>query len=113
MSEKGEVQSDAGGSGTLLRRVVLTYRLDSDPEEAERTVTLEHTGGGEVIDGLIWSEELMRRLAYLEGGECREPKKATGTSGWKLYSAEREAAPGGPCVWLHDTNCHWWQYCPE
>lgn len=110
MSES-DVQSDASVSVRLVRKVVVTYRLESDPEETERTFTLEHGGAGETVDAVIWSEELIRKLAYLEADVCREPKKAAGTGEWKLYSADSEAR--ADCVWVHDVDCHWWQYCGE
>lgn len=113
MSENGDVPADGGGSGRIVRKVVFTYRLDSDPEGAERTLTLEHGGAGERVDGFIWGEELVRKLAYLENGECVEPEKGAGEGEWKLYSAEGESGTEGDCVWVHDVDCNWWKYCAE
>lgn len=112
MSES-DVRAEGGGTARLVRKVVVTYRLESDPEETERTFTLAHGGAGEMIDALIWSEELMRKLAYLEADVCRVPKKAPGMGEWKMYSAEQDSTVAADCVWVHDLDCQWWEYCPE
>lgn len=136
MSDMGSVPDTA--STRLITKVVLTYRLESDPKDTERTMVLEHGGGGEAIDGIVWGEELMKKLAYLEGGECVEPKKELGRGDWKVYSPEtsedslatssetkalsdaevaagetRTASAGdGDCIWLHKFTCEWDKYCP-
>jgi hypothetical protein len=106
-----------GETVRVVRKVVITYRLAEDREETERTLTLEHGGRGEEMDGVVWSEQLIRRIAYLErDGSCTEAKKARGTGEWKVYSsATKESASGGDgdCFWLHDPACSWWEYCSE
>jgi hypothetical protein len=111
MSTKGE----DGRQSMLLRKVVFTYRLEGDPKDMERTFTLEHGGAGDAIDGLVWNDDLMRKLAYLEREVCTEPKKAQGTGDWKVYSSNEEKAgaeaEAGKCIWVHDEDCSWWEYC--
>lgn len=89
MSDKGSVPDTA--SARIITKVVLTYRLDGDPKDAERTLVLEHGSGGEIVDGIVWGEELMRKLAYLEGEKCIEPKKEPGRGDWKVFEAKGEA----------------------
>ncbi|MBR9990563.1 MAG: hypothetical protein KFH98_12455 [Gemmatimonadetes bacterium] len=107
MSTKGGDDRQA----KLVRKVVFTYRLEGDPKDMERTFTLEHGGAGEEINGLIWNDDLMRKLAYLEREVCTEPKKAPGTGDWKVYSADQKAAGERECIWFHDHDCMWWEYC--
>lgn len=109
MSTKGE----DGRQARLLRKVVFTYRLEDDPKDMERTFTLEHGGAGDAVDGLVWNADLMRKLAYLEREACTEPKKAPGTGDWKVYSSKESQAAGGAgeCIWVHDEDCSWWEYC--
>ena len=98
MSEQG---SEPGtSSGRLIHRVAITYRLENDPEGAERTLVLEHGSGGEVVDGIVWSEELMRKIAYLENEQCVEPKKGPGSGDWKVYHPGEET----PTQQTYDSN---------
>lgn len=113
-------------TGRVVRKVVITYTTQEDPK-TERTLTLEHGGSGEQIDGVIWGDDLMRKLAYQEGDVCREPKKEPGTGEWKVYSAQPASGTGDAklysttqesgartnCVWVHDPDCMWWSYCPK
>lgn len=133
MSTEGDVK------GRIVRKVVITYTTAEDSKR-EQTLTLEHGGTGEQIDGIVWGDELIRKLAYLEGDTCREPKKGPGTGEWIVYSggaartgelkladatqeptgseasllsAELESGARTDCVWIHDIDCMWWSYCPK
>lgn len=129
-------------NGRIIRKVVISYRLEGDPEDTERTWTLKHGGAGEVINGLIWNGELMKKVAYLENGECRVPEKSPGKGEWKTYIEESRDnelgllrlllrrllrlfrpsprfqalsadSGGGDCIWVHEVNCTWWEYCTD
>jgi hypothetical protein len=118
-------QGDAGALGRVVTKVVITYRTADDPQEQE--LTLEHGGRGESIDGVVWGEELMKKLAYLDGDGGVEPKKGPGTGDWKVYSAAKDSdvrtvqktevmkaqtsAVRADCIWVHDDECMWWKYC--
>lgn len=110
MIEKGVIQGSDGRAVKLIRKVVFTYRLEDDPKEMERTMVLEHTGAGGPIDGIIWNDELMRKIAYLEGDGCTEAKKQEGTDEWKTYAKEGERSD---CFWLHNVDCIWEHYCDD
>ena len=131
MSAKDEVHADDGQEVRIIRKVVFTYRLEGDPDDVERTWTLEHGGDGEVIDGIIWSGALMKKLAYQEQDRCRAVEKRPGKGDWKRSSggaaaqqrqvsttSEMEAdtstrSSSGDCIWFHDVNCWWWEYCKD
>lgn len=116
MSAKDVVQGKYSEPATLVSKVVITYRLEGDPEGTERTRTLEHGRGGEALNGLVWSGELMRKVGYLErDGSCTEAKKERGTAAWKVYSSEKEgeADGAGNCFWLHSPSCIWSEYCSD
>src|SRR5690606_8018705 len=85
MSTKG----DAKAGGRVITKVVITYHTEDDPQE--RTLTMEHGARGQVVDAIVWGEELIKKLAYLEDGKCVEPKKGPGTGDWKVYAAEPAA----------------------
>lgn len=97
----------------LVTRITVTYRLADDPKAGEQTRTLVHSGEGAEVDGVIWSDELMRKLAYLEGEECVAPKKLAGQDEWRLEGSTTESDGGGPCYWVHGTECTWMEYCPQ
>ncbi|HEX6132423.1 MAG TPA: hypothetical protein VFZ24_00485, partial [Longimicrobiales bacterium] len=81
-------ESGAGGRGRTTRvvtKVEVTYRLETDPEGTERRLTLTNAAG-EVIDGLILDEALVRKLAYRENAGYREPRKEAGKGQWKVSS---------------------------
>lgn len=125
MSTKG----DAGAVGRVITKVVITYHTEDDPNE--RTLTMEHGGRGEVVDAIVWNADLMKKLAYLEEGRCVEPKKAPGTGEWTVSAAEatvrqtdaktstvqtsaaQTSEVQGDCVWFHDVDCFWWEYCAK
>jgi hypothetical protein len=122
MSTKG----DAGAEGRVVTKVVITYHTADD--STERTLTMEHGGKGEPVNAIVWSDDLMRKLAYLEGETCVEPKKAPGTGDWRVdgatppsdartmeQSALTAEASGvrTDCIWIHDPDCMWWEYCAE
>jgi hypothetical protein len=113
--EKSVDKGADGRPGRLIRKVTFTYRLEDDPEDAERTLTLEHDGEGEAIDGIIWSDELIGKLAYLERDGAREVRKQRGSAAWKTSSAQSEAvaASARNCIWLHDVTCIWSEYCSD
>lgn len=134
MSDNEAVHADNGQEARIMRKVVFTYRLEGDPEDVERTWTLEHGGDGEVIDGIIWNGALMKKLAYQEQDTCREVEKRPGKGAWKRSSGRAAAqqrqvsAPesekaaradtstrssSGDCIWFHDVNCVWWEYCRD
>ena len=109
MSDNGE----SGIEARLIRKVVFTYRLESDPEEMERTLTMEHAGSGEAVDGFVLSEELIRKLAYLEADGGCTPVKTEAGSDWKVSAMEKEETVRAECVWVHDLTCEWKKYCPD
>lgn len=124
----------------LVKKIVVTF---STPDGATDEITIEHSGGGEDIDAVVMSPELMNKLAYLENGQYREPEKRPGRGGWKvrgggaggsgaagrtrgdasaesspeegerLMSLDASTAGGQQCVWLHDNGCSWLQYCVD
>lgn len=125
MSTKG----DAGAGGRVITKVVITYHTEEDP--TERTLTMEHGGRGEMVDAVVWNAELMKKVAYLEGERCVVPKKEPGTGEWKVSAAESTASQTesktstmetstaqtsevqADCIWIHDVDCFWWQYCAK
>ncbi|HSJ30600.1 MAG TPA: hypothetical protein VK933_04140 [Longimicrobiales bacterium] len=109
MSDQGET----GSAARLIRKVVFTYRLEGDPEEMERTLTLEHGGSGDAVDAFVLSEELIRKLAYVDAeGGCTPVKTAPG-SDWKVSTMEKEETVRADCIWVHDLTCEWSEYCPD
>src|SRR5690606_13201422 len=140
VSDKGSVPGTA--SARIITKVVFTYRLEGDPKDTERSMVLENGSGGEVVDGIVWGEELMRKLAYMEGKDCIEPTKREGRGDWKVYSPEAgmqseardtkklsttrsltdadvtagetrtSAAADGDCIYIHTITCEWDRYCP-
>jgi hypothetical protein len=117
----------------LITKIVVTYRTSTGSTE---NLEIEHEGGGEDVDGIVLSAELMNKLAYMENGRCRVPDKRPGEGGWRVRGrsgtardnggsepsatdtgAESEttlnatASGGGTCIWLHDNGCSWLQYC--
>ena len=109
MSEKGE----SGIEARLIRKVVFTYRLESDPEGTERTLTLEHGGSGEAVDAFVLSEELIRKLAYVDAEGGCTPVKTEPGSDWKVSAMETEETVRADCVWVHNLTCEWSEYCPD
>lgn len=125
MSTKG----DAGAGGRVITKVVITYHTEEDP--TERTLTMEHGGRGEMVDAVVWNPELMKKVAYLEGERCVVPRKEPGKGEWKVYTSEPAVRQTDPklstmqtsveqtsevqadCVWFHDVDCFWWEYCAK
>ena len=109
MSDQGK----AGSTTRLIRKVVFTYRLESDPEETERTLTLEHGGSGDTVDAFVLSEELIRKLAYADAEGGCTPVKTEPGSDWKVSTMEKEATEQAECIWIHDKSCLWSEFCPH
>lgn len=109
MSDKGE----AGSAARLIRKMVFTYRLEGDPEEMERTLTLEHAGSGDTVDAVVLSEELIRKLAYVEADGGCTPVKTESGSEWKVSTTEKAESERADCVWIHDVTCKWTEFCPD
>jgi hypothetical protein len=76
----------------LVRKVVVTYRLEDDPKGADYTFTLEHEGAGAVVDALVWSEPLMKKLAYLEPDGACTPVRSEPGKGWKYTTSGSTSA---------------------
>ena len=108
MSTKGET----GSTTRLIRKVVFTYRLESDPEETERTLTLEHGGSGDSVDAFVLSEELIRKLAYTDAKGGCTPVETEPGSNWKISTMENASTEETECIWLHDKSCLWSEFCP-
>jgi hypothetical protein len=100
-------------TGRLVKRITVTFVEAADPKAGERTLTLEHSGGGVEVNGVVWDDELLQKLAYLEGEGHVVPKKITGRDEWKVETRSAEANAGGDCIWLHRTDCTWEEYCPD
>jgi hypothetical protein len=109
MSDKGE----SGSAARLIRKVVFTYRIEGDPEGTERTLTLEHGGSGDAVDAFVLSEELIRKLAYLEADGGCTPVKTESGSDWKVSTMEKEDTVRADCIWVHQASCIWQEYCPD
>lgn len=129
MSISGE--KDTSGR-KIIREIVVTYRLEGDEKGVDRSFRITNSGAGQVIDGVIWSDELIGKLNYAEDGRCVPVgQQKPGKGEWKTTSA---TADGGTdvqqtqlksgtttqalsseleCVWLHDENCMWSCYCPD
>lgn len=90
MADSGALNGKEDRAIRVITKVVISYYLQDAPD-TKGTLTIAHGGDGEIVDGVIWGGELMRKIAYLEGEECREPKKAPGTGEWKTYAREGEA----------------------
>lgn len=109
----------------LVRKVVVTYRLEDDPKGADYTFTLEHEGAGAVVDALVWSEPLMKKLAYLEPDGACTPVRSEPGKGWKYTTSGSTSArtsqsamaltsaagDTGNCVWFHAHTCTWEEFC--
>jgi hypothetical protein len=98
----------------VIRKVVVTYRLADDPKGEDRTFTLEHEGEGEIVDALVWSAPLMKKLGYLEtDGRCTPVPTEQG-KGWVVRTMSATAGEEGNCFWFHDHTCMWEEFCsPE
>jgi hypothetical protein len=104
----------------VIRKVVVTYRLEDDPKGEDRTFTLEHEGEGQIVDALVWGAPLMKKLGYLESdGRCTPVPTKQG-KGWVLRTASAAetrkvsvlaAAAETNCVWFHAHTCIWEEYC--
>lgn len=109
MSDQGET----GKAARLIRKVTFTYRLEGDPEGTERTLILEHAGSGDAVDAFVLSEELIRKLAYMEADGGCTPVKTEPGSDWKVSTMEKQETVRADCIWVHDLTCEWSVYCPD
>lgn len=107
------IDGESEKGGRLVTRITVTYRDPADPEGKEETLSVVHSGGGAEVNGVIWSDDLMRKLAYMEDGSCVEPKKITGMDEWKVERTSSSTEVGSDCVWLHRLECDWHLYCPD
>jgi hypothetical protein len=107
------IENESGNTGRLVTRITVTYRNAADPKAGEYTLSLVHGGGGAEVNGVVWDNELIRKLAYLEGDDCVVPKKIAGRDEWKVETGSAEGNAGGDCIWIHRTDCTWLEYCPE
>jgi hypothetical protein len=121
-------ESAAGRPRRIVRKIVLTYTVEGDPEQKEQTMTLTRESQGKAVDGIVWSRSLMDRLAYLRGAgsqgcEAVQRRPARGDDGWQQNGkpprdgASLTAASDpsrGECIWLHEESCTWIAWCdPE
>lgn len=105
----------------LVKKIVLTYTLEDDPEQVEQTMTVTHTGKGQVVDGMVWGEALMDKLYYEDAGTRehrpvgRRPGSESPVEAWSVESGGEKVmmtrSNGRDCVWLHEPNCFWWEFC--
>lgn len=109
MSDQGET----GSAARLIRKVVFTYRLEGDPEGTERTLTLEHRGSGDAVDAFVLSEDLIRKLGYVDAEGGCTPVKAEPGSDWKVSTMEKGETVRADCVWVHNVSCDWGVVCPD
>ena len=113
MGDKGDkraVRQTGEQVQKVIRKVVVTYRLADDPKGEDRTFTLEHEGEGEIVDALVWSAPLMKKLGYLETEDRCTPVPTEPGKGWVL----RTMSAPGDCFWFHNHTCVWEEFCsPE
>lgn len=119
----------------LVTKIVVSYTIDGEPGE----FTLTNEEGGQEVDGVIWSKELVDKLYYAESGnagnpgnadnagnagnaaKCRPVGKRKGGGGWKvkksgggsgsLSSGANTLSSPVDCTWLHEESCFWVEYC--
>jgi hypothetical protein len=97
----------------VIRKVVVTYRLADDPKGEDRTFTLVHEGEGEIVDALVWSAPLMKKLGYLEtDGRCTPVPTEQG-KGWLVRTTSATAGEEGNCFWFHTHSCMWEEFCTD
>jgi hypothetical protein len=107
VSDKRVVSQSGEQVEKVIRKVVVTYRLADDPKGEDRTFTLEHEGEGEIVDALVWSAPLMKKLGYLEAeGRCTPVPTEPG-KGWVV----RMSSAPGDCFWFHTHSCIWEEIC--
>jgi hypothetical protein len=113
----------------IVRKIVITYTLEGDDSKTEHTLGLAHTGGGEVVDGVVWSHKLMNRLRYEDPQRPGQAVPVTRRPGdrqqWRRVQDDGTASASTAsttengngdtdledCIWYHEDSCYWRSFC--
>ncbi|MGH7464275.1 MAG: hypothetical protein ACREK1_03810, partial [Longimicrobiales bacterium] len=92
MSAKG---AESGSGTRIIKEIVVTYRLEGDEEGMERSFRITNSGGGQAVDGVVWSDLLIQKLNYDENGRCVPVGKQNPGKGQWRTTLSAEADEGG------------------